>query len=514
MRRQILRNTIFNVIGRFWLIGTNLFLTPLMLSFLGQNRFAVWVLFGALSQYFLLLDFGLGSSLVKHFAQFRAKGDMESVNQAVTTMLCLYLSMGLVLSSVLWPVTGWLVHFLSLPQALLPEAIQAFHAGLIVLALMNPVILFDSLLKGFQRMELTNMILMAVSVPNVVGTYLVLRHGGGLLGVFLVAGSIYLLQLALLGFSSKRVFPGLQIRPSLLHWGVLKLLFGYGARFQVSRIAESISYHLDKVLLGLYAPIRYVTFYDLGSKVALILHDLPVTLFNAVFPAASQLAAQRDHQRLWLLCERGTKYLLLLSVPMLVGLWLTSPLILKAWLGHVSLEVRYAVLFLATGYWASISMGMVTTVGMGMGWMAPIMRAGALQCVLNLVLSLALILVFGYIGALIGTMVTLFVSNGYILVRFCRDFDRSVSHYLAMMLRIALSNAPPALASIMYLSWADQWVQGGGRGAALLALLGCICLYVAVYLAGIRWSGMFDDTDWGLLGDDLPLTRHLRMERL
>ncbi|MGH2361724.1 MAG: lipopolysaccharide biosynthesis protein, partial [bacterium] len=61
-----MRNTAYNAVGRLWLIGTNLLLAPLLLSYLGQDRFGVWVLYWSLLQYCLLLDMGLGSSLVKY----------------------------------------------------------------------------------------------------------------------------------------------------------------------------------------------------------------------------------------------------------------------------------------------------------------------------------------------------------------------------------------------------------------------------------------------------------------
>jgi O-antigen/teichoic acid export membrane protein len=506
---RLLRNTLFNAGGRLWLIGTNLLLTPLYLSYLGQDRFATWVLFWTLTQYLIFLDMGLGPSLVKHFAEFQAKGDAQSINQAVTTVCCLYLLMGASLLVVLWPVMGWIAARFSLPPDLLQEAVQTFRGGLIVLVVLYFVNLFDALLKGHQRMDLTNLALVVVSVPNVLGSYWVLRQGWGLAGLVVAVCGVYLLQLLLLVLFARRVFPQLRLGRRYVRVSMVRDLFGYGARLQTSRVAELICFHADKVLLGLFVPIRYVTFYDLGAKVSYFLHDLPYIFFNAVFPAASELASRDDHQRLWLLYERGTKYLLLLSLPILFGTWLTAHLILQAWLGHVSADVRRAILFLSTGYWTSISVGMVATVGAGIGWVSTQMRAGLLQSVLNLGCSTGLILAMGYQGALIGTLTALLCSNAYLLLRFCRDFDRSVAGHLKLMLRVSLVNAPPALLSLGYLLWVAGWLPEGDRGAALLAFAGCVGLYVPAYLAAIRWSGILDRVDCELLGDYVPMLHSL-----
>src|SRR3989449_5695589 len=326
--RRIMRNTAFNAVGRVWLIGVNLPLTPLILSYLGQDRFAVWALFWSLIQYCLLLDMGVGSSLVKYFSEFEAKGDVQSINKVLTSTITVYIVVGVALVLLLWPLVAWLSSFFSIPQDLRQEATVTFQLGLVAFFLINLVSLFDGLLKGFQRMDLVNMTLIVVSIPNLFGSYLVLRLGWGLLGLVTVASIVYLFQLLLLAVQAKIAYPALAWRRQDLRFESLKALFGYGIRFQISQVSQLVSYQADKILLGLFVPLRYVTYYDLGSKVCYLLHDLPHIMLGAVFPAASELAGKEDQGRLWVMFERGTKYLLLFTVPILVGTWLTAHLIL------------------------------------------------------------------------------------------------------------------------------------------------------------------------------------------
>ncbi len=507
--KRIMRNTAFNAMGRLWLIATNLFLTPLILSYLGQDRFAVWALFWSLTQYFLLLDMGVGSSLVKHFAEYQSKDDTAAINRVLASALFFYLALGAVVVILLWPVVGWIASLFSIPESLRSEAVQTFQAGLVVLFFMNLVSIFDGLLKGLQRMELVNVVLVAVSIPNLLGSYLVLRLGWGLRGLVMVVGIVYLLQLIFLAIQAKRSFPLLTLRSHSLKPDTIKVLFRYGVRLQISVIASLISYQADKILLGLFVPLRYVTYYDLGAKVSYLLHDLPHIMLGAVFPAASALAGKDDYSRLWVMFERGTKYLLLFTVPSLVGTWLTAHLILQVWLGHVLSDIHLAIMLLSTGYWSAVSMGMVTTVGAGIGWVGPLMRVSLIQGGLNLLLSIALIFPFGYVGVLIGTTVALILSNGYLLVLFCREFKRSWSVQLRQAGVIFLLNVPPAVGSLLFLGWAAGWVGEGERGPALLALFSCIILYATAYLITIRLSGILDHRDWELLGDYLPVMRGL-----
>ena len=160
-----------------------------------------------------------------------------------------------------------------------------------------------------------------------------LRLGWGLLGLVMVVVIVYVLQLFLFVLQARSVCPGLTCNRRDVRFETLRLLFGYGARLQVAKLANLASYQTDKILLGVFAPLRYVTFYDLGSKVSYVLQELPHVMFGALFPAASELSGKADHTRLWTMYERGTKYLFLFSIPALVGIWLTAHLVLQAWLG-------------------------------------------------------------------------------------------------------------------------------------------------------------------------------------
>lgn len=150
--------------------------------------------------------------------------------------------------------------------------------------------------------------------------------------------------------------------------------------------------------------------------------------------------------------------------------------------------------------------------GAGIGWVGPLMRAGLIQCALNLFLSFVLVLLWGYVGVLVGTMVALILSTGYIFVCFCRDFNRSIGQHLRLLARILLVNLPSTIVSLLYLLWAADWVVEGGRGPAFVVFLGCVMLYGTVYLSTICFSRILDRLDWELLGDYLPAVRRFVRE--
>ena len=68
LSQKIIRNTIFNIIGRGWGILIALFLTPYIISHIGVERYGMWAIIGAVTGYFGLFDFGIGTSFVKYIS--------------------------------------------------------------------------------------------------------------------------------------------------------------------------------------------------------------------------------------------------------------------------------------------------------------------------------------------------------------------------------------------------------------------------------------------------------------
>jgi hypothetical protein len=118
-------------------------------------------------------------------------------------------------------------------------------------------------------------------------------------------------------------------------------------------------------------------------------------------------------------------------------------------------------------------------------------------------------LVWGYRGVLAGTALALLAGSAVMLVTFCREFDRSLREHAALLARVAAVNAPAVAAGLAYVLWTGPAAAQAGRLEAVQLLLGAVALYVLVYAAAIRVSGIVDGEDAALVGDVLPVVRWL-----
>jgi len=506
---KLLKNTAYHAGGRVWQIAVSLFLAPFILSYLGDEQFALWVLFWTFSMYFMFMDFGLGVSLVRETAQCEAKSNYLPVNQSVSSLVFLYVILGALVSLLSWFISPWVIQNMNISAEMKVFVSDILLWGGGIFALIGIVNTFAALLRGLQRYDQITKAMVYVSVPNVLGTYVVLELGYGITGLLWVITGVYVLQILLLLFYAKQLMPTFAFGISLLSWSQIKKMLPFGLRIQVSKFAELASYQADKILLALLLPIQFVTMYDLGSRIASLMRDLPYALTSAVFPAASELHEQENFKKLWQMYDRGSKYLLVVTLPMLFGLWLTAHLIIGMWLGHVSEQVYQSVLVLSFAYWVVISLAMSFSVGTGMGWSKPIMHSALLQAVLNIGLSYYLITALGFVGALYGTAIAISIANGILYFRFCREFERSLWLEAKRLWLVLRANVLAVIFCGAVVFFANQWLVWGDRFQSLMIFIAAVLVYGITYAWALRKSEVFDGEDLRLLGGKLPLMQWL-----
>jgi len=474
---MLVKNTAYHAGARIWQIATALFLAPLILSYLGDNQFGVWVLFWACSSYFMFMDMGLGVSLVREVAMAEHQQSWKAVNEAINSLLFLYVCLGAMVTLLVWLLTPWIMRMANPSPDLkvFISHILLWSSG--IFALIGVVNVYSAVLRGLQR-------------------YDKITHA-------------YLIQVCLLAFYVKKLMPSISYGIEWISWSRIKAMLPFGMRIQVSKFAELASYQSDKLLLAWLLPIHFVTMYDLGSRIASLIRDLPYSLTSAVFPAASEMHSQDQHKKLWKMYDRGSKYILVVTVPMLLGLWLTAHLIIGMWLGHVAIEVYQSVLFLSFAYWVVISLAMVFSVGTGMGWSQPIMFCALLQGFLNVVLSYVLIREVGFIGALYGTAVSISIANGILYLKFCRDFQQSLTLELQRLWRVLKANMLPVICCGGFVVYANTWLIWGDRLQSSVVMVIAMLIYALLYIFSLRFTAVFDSEDVSLLGDKIPMLKKL-----
>ena len=519
VRKTLVRNTMFNAGGRLWEAVCNILLVAYIVPRVGLAGWGLWALLDAFTGYVALFDFGIGSGFAKYVAEHSARKEDHAISAIVSTGFCFYLLFAIVLVAVGWPCIGLIVQFVSWlhPDRVANLADTKFLGdvpfllrwALVLFVASNCIAPFTAVQTGLQRMGVTNVIGFVASLIKIVATIAFLETGHGVRGLLYANIAVFAFFSVTGIVMAHRLAPALRVRLRYVDRETLKRLFSFGWRTQVSRLSNLVMFQTDRLIVGAaYGQLGFVGVYRIGEELAGKMRQVPTLLLTAIMPAASDLDARGDQERLSRLYLLSSKYVAAITLPLVAFCVGTSGLLIRTWMGpdvpHLEIAA-WVNRILALGYLANIIPGAGVSIALGKGRPDVQMKAGLIATVSNITLTIALVFPFGLYGVALGTALSTVLSTAW----FISAMRNVVDVRPAELIRVSL--LWPAIASLPGFAIcliADAFSVGlAGRAANGLALAGCAFAFGAAYLATIRFTPFLDAFDVQFLAKSLKLDR-------
>lgn len=488
--RKIIRNTIFNIVGRLWGILIALILTPYIVRNIGTERFGIWAVVGVLVNYLGLFDFGINSSFVKHIAEFNSRREYQKINRLVNSGMVFYLFFGAAVFGLTVFFRWHFIHFLNVPPQLCEDAEFAVILGVAAFVFSNVVSVFAAIQGGLQRMDITNILAVASSFIYIVATVFVLKLGLGLKGLMVANAAVLFISGVVNIAAAFKLLPGLSINPLLFSRDMLGKLFGFGYKLQLSNIASMLHFHMDKFILAHFLNIGSVAYYAIASQLAVRLRELPLILVSAVFPAASELEAVRDASGLNKLYLRSTKYVALAGFPIFGSGILLADSFIALWLGNGYERAVFTFYILAAGYFFNILTAPGFFVLNGMGKPEYGMRSSLLAAALNLGLSIILVITTGYFGVVTATALSMITAALYFILISGRCLKVS---FAAMAKDALIKPCAASLAAVLLIYPVKCWA-GIENWAGLIIMAVLYTLIFSLIILKLNYLDDFDNS--------------------
>lgn len=518
IRRTIARNTAFNAAGRTWEAVAGLVLTAYIFLQLGKADYGLWGVVAAFTGYAALFDLGVGSAYTKYIAEHEARGEKEAISSVVSTGFFFYLLFGCVFVSVTWPCVDLVVGFVGrlnpetagdLGRAEVLENLRfLLRWGLVLFAVSNCIAPFTAVQTGLQRMGVTNVISVGASVVKIVSTVAFLELGHGVRGLLYTNAVV----LALFGVASVAaafyLHPSLRVSPLRVTREMLAKLVRFGWRTQVSRLSNLIMFETDILIIAfVLRDLELAGLYKIGVELANKMRQVPAIMLSALVPAASELDAREEDEKLQRLYRVGSKYVAAVAVPMAAFLAGASGLVMKTWIGSgAELVVAVVVLrIMALGYVANMVPGAGVTVALGKGRPDIQMKAGLISMVSNVFLTLLLVYTVGFWGIPTATAASMFLSWAWFAWAMGKAIDVGPGNLFRAALLWPVMAALPGFAICLAGDWLAFDLVGRLSNGAVLALTGG--LFCVTYLGFIRMTPFIDGYDLEFFDDTLGLGR-------
>ncbi|MCU1382828.1 MAG: hypothetical protein JWL71_1525 [Acidobacteria bacterium] len=395
------------------LIG--LVLLPFNVHHLGQSAYGLWMLTSSMTTYFSVLDLGFGGSIVKFIAQYRAKRDVDGLNDIASTLFVIFSVMGVVGYGIFLILALNVQHVFNLS----PEQMSTGRTLLLIIgvyvSLGLPFSIFGGVINGFQRYDLNNVVGVGSSLVVAAVNVVMLLSGASLVQLVLATTSLRILTYFVYRLNAYKVFPALRIQPSRFQWARVRELTSFSVYVSIIDWSNKLNYSIDAIVIGAYISSAAVALWTVPQRLAEMLQRLTNQMNGVLFPVVVDSDAGNKAERLRAIFVQGTRLSLVSVVPLASAMFLLMDPLIRAWVGPkfaASIVVAQILILVVA---IRVGNATATTVLKGAGQHRLLAFTNAGTAVGNIALSLLWVRHYGLIGQAMGTLIPVAGSAVFIL---------------------------------------------------------------------------------------------------
>ena len=331
------RTVAMNVGGRYVTLVVELLLgvvmLPVNLRHLGQSNYGLWMLAASIVAYFPVFELGYAAAMERFVAHYRTQRDAAAINEIASTLVFVFAAFGLTAVTVVaigaWHLDYWFN--LTPTQARTGGIVLLFVAGQFAFGL--PFAIFGAVVNGFQRTILNSVVGTAVALAVAMVNVAVVLAGGGLIALVGLMAATRMLGYIAYRLNAYRVFPLLQIRPSLFRLARLREVTGFGAFMLIQDVSNRMNYASDPMVIAAFLSTGAVAVWTVAQRLADVVMQLTNQLNEVLFSIVVDCDSGQRDERLRDVLVQGTRISLATSVPLAGTLALLAGPVVIAWTG-------------------------------------------------------------------------------------------------------------------------------------------------------------------------------------
>lgn len=241
-----------NILMLVEILSTLLF-TPFLIKTLGQAEYGVYQLVSSITSYLVLLDLGVGNSVIRYIARYREKNDLRGQNTflGITTIYyVLVATLAIVISIFVLAVfpsmfeNGLSTSEVSLAKKLFSITMCSAAFSLATSAFANTVI-------AYERFLISKGTVIILTVFKILASVIALKMGFGSMGIVILN---FLMTVLTRSVYVMYVLFVLKLRPSFnkIDFSYVKEIASFSSFILLQMVATQINAMSDQVLLGMF----------------------------------------------------------------------------------------------------------------------------------------------------------------------------------------------------------------------------------------------------------------------
>ena len=413
MNRKI--GALLSYVHMIFEVLSTLLLTPFIISSLGSAEYGVYKLIAAITSYLLLLDLGMGNSVVRYVAKFKENRDMESSRKYLGVCMVFYAAVSV---AVLLLGGALILSFQKIFATGLTAAEIALSKRLLLLTVLNAAVtlgtsVFYNILIAYSRFVLSKGLSILQIIVRILVTAAALKLGYRSEAIVTIN---LVLTMLMRGYYVFYVLCVLRLRPQLrgTNAAFIKDIVSYSAFILLQMVATQINAQADQVLLGMFVTSSAVIIgiYGVGAQIVQYFQSVGQALGGVLMPGVVKLvesgAGAKELQNEMI---RIGRYAFTMLGLIFVGFLVNGRSFIRLWAGREYAQGYYVALMLM---FAHIII-MTQSIGTQILWAK---NKHQLQSVIkfvivagNILLTIFLIRWDPLMGAAIGTVISLLLGD-------------------------------------------------------------------------------------------------------
>jgi O-antigen/teichoic acid export membrane protein len=484
IRPSLFRSVLTNWAAFFVSAGIGFFLSPFIVRKLGDVQYGLWILVGSLVGYLGFLDLGVRGAVTRYVARQHAAGDDRAASGITSTALAVFVIAGVLSVATGLVVSGMIGHLFEIPVEDITDARVAVLLGGFTIGVSLIGGVFGGAVVGLERFDVINALEICVELARGAAVWIVLRNGGGLVGLASVQLSVSVVRTIGSAVLMRRLYPGLIISRRLVSKEAMRTVLTLGLSVTVLNVASALALYSDSMVIGAILPVAMVTFFANGANLTNYARSIVSGMSWVMAPRSSHLEQTSGPAAVGELLLASGRHASLVALPILITFMIRGATFIGLWMGpSYAIPSGRIVAILSIAMVFSSARQIIGTALVGMERHYQLIPIYVIESLVNVVLSVLLIHPMGIDGVAWGTTIpSLVVTCGFLPWYARRAVGVSIRAQiiqfwvrpLAAMIPFAIATyivehrAPPTnlvaffgqVASIVGIAFAGTWVIG------------------------------------------------------
>lgn len=244
----------------------SIFLTPIILKYIGKEQYGLWAIFGEILSYLGITDLGVTNSVSLMIARCDREKEMDYINRLVSTSIVIqgvlavaFLTLGMIFSF-------FLPSVFNISGDLYSISIWTFVLTVIVRALSLPLSSMQGVLRGLKEQAWEHTGIIITLILSTLFTIIFLNLGLELLSLPLATFISTLAGFIINFLRVRKLVPYLKVKAAYFERKMLGQIFSFSIYLTFFGISLSIILQTDNIVIGHYIGLSMVTVYVITNK--------------------------------------------------------------------------------------------------------------------------------------------------------------------------------------------------------------------------------------------------------